>query len=77
VQDGDAHLMPGVPDGMLDFAYSSHCLRPYVLHGHFRVAPSLNLLRIGMIEQLICVDDDDFFIRMSGRNRNFRLASAV
>src|SRR5262249_16183994 len=26
VPDGDAQLMPGVPDGQLDFAYSSHCL---------------------------------------------------
>ena len=42
VPDGDAQLMTGVPDGELDFAYSSHCLEhmrdvPTTLHHWARI----------------------------------------
>lgn len=42
VQDGDAQLMTGVPDGQFDFVYSSHCLEhmrdvPESLHHWTRI----------------------------------------
>ncbi|HEY1921923.1 MAG TPA: class I SAM-dependent methyltransferase [Tepidisphaeraceae bacterium] len=42
IPDGDAQIMPGVPDGELDFIYSSHCLEhmrdvPTTLHHWARI----------------------------------------